>query len=273
MEKLHKAEVYLGDTQPKLYYDEFTVEADPNQTYCKHEHFVKERGTNEHLEVTFKDNHPIIYFEDGSDIEVRLKNNSAIRAYVRLNLSGKTIQRGFGQKYMKLNANDELIVRLKLNEGKTNDIKDVDTLYKFNLLEVEWYQEDFPESAPFDFNKWGDWNRGVPYWKTEIRDPMPWETTEITCDSSDSKVQFSTSTLNSFYDSNDGRTPCSFPPQSESINSVLEYNDTLKKIRTDAFRFLPRPAENVKLVRKYCTNCGKKLNKKWNFCPSCGEEI
>lgn len=59
----------------------------------------------------------------------------------------------------------------------------------------------------------------------------------------------------------------------QQISKVYNYDFDYNPIKTVKFKILPISELKNEDIKKYCTNCGKKLNTKFKFCPTCGTKV
>lgn len=198
-----------------------------------------------------------------SHYSVRLSNKNYIRCGADLIINGEKIARFLipgGETIDVERFIDDNLTQGKrfkfvnLNNSAVKDSKDIDN----GLIEVHFFEEDITPTITYIQNDILNFSKPYsPY--SEI--PL-WNSPAINTGS----CSFSTSNSNFVNNSNDGATV-----RGEKSNQKFREQSNIKFKSTPTILKIKLYNGDIKILRRYCSSCGRKRRHSENYCSNCGE--
>lgn len=252
---------------------------------------LKEYSTNEDSRV--------VYMDNNDEFQIQLFNPEQFTVGVTFTFNGKDMdgmlvlkpgERVWLERYL----NNQVKFKFSTYEVDDNDLQVKHAIANNGNITVKFYKERVLSKIKTTIynntldNLWKD----KPLYSNENMFKLPRYNTPITCSNTNNNVLLTNSITNCCCASIDENT-FNKALFKTNVNNTIEtgrienggYSNQKFKTVNNEFENYPFKTEYIKILPKsrkpytisdlnkiYCTNCGRKLNSKFKFCPYCGEK-
>lgn len=245
-------------------------------------------------------NEGVTWLEDLTEFQIELFNPTQHTVLAKIKVNGKSIGKGG----LVLRPGERTFLERFLGKKKkfkftSYDVEDTDevrmAITNNGLVEVKWYKEvelPGPTWGITNTGNTGTWTSGTHDWGCGSSVPcsnLTIQPSGITYTSNTSGTFLGATTSNTAQYSGVIVPPvvCSSAPEtmktgrveegSKSAQNFMQVDSTFEAALLAFDRIRVLPIENMayttdEAVRNYCTECGRRLKKNWNFCAGCGCE-
>lgn len=237
---------------------------------------LKEYSNNEYSRI--------VYMKDNSEFQIQLFNPYSYTIGIEIKLNDMSLG-----NMLVLKPGERIWLERYLNDNRkflfsiyeVEDSKEAKKAIANNgNITIKFYKEKIS-------NNWYT-NKSYIYTKDIWDNDPTLERCTITCNYNDNaqtltSVNYCSSSLSPINTSS--LATCASTIETGRIERGSHSNQNFSNIDID-FESFPFKTENIKilpysqkplykhdLVKRYCSNCGRKLNNKYKFCPYCGEKI
>lgn len=220
--------------------------------------------------------HNNVYFNDGETFEIELFNPKTNRVLCKIWLNGQEIsgsgiiinpgQRIYLERFV--DSNNKFVFKTYEVENKSESL---DAIRRNGDVEIKFYNEYFPNTGG---SLWfGSSSTGTIY--NPINHPTWTYAGNQPSSISLNNMGYSNSITSLYYN---GSLETGRIEKGEKTNQSFEtsYGSfnyfTCSEVKYKIFPFSVKPIEG-KDLKRYCTDCGKKLKETFKFCPNCGCKV
>ena len=257
---------------------------------------LKEYSTNEDSRV--------VYMDNNDEFQIQLFNPEQFTVGITFTFNGKDMdgmlvlkpgERVWLERYL----DNQVKFKFSTYEVDDNDVQVKHAIANNGNITVKFYKERVSSRIKTNIYNTNIYNTLDVLWKesplisNENTYTVPSYDTVVTCSDTNNNVLLTNNVTNCFCASIDGNTYNKALYKTNVNNTTIEtgrienggYSNQKFETVNNEFENYPFKTEYIKILPKsrkpyttsdlnkiYCTNCGRKLNSKFKFCPYCGEK-